>query len=169
MNLWKTFPLICGYERVGRDQVRLYVDGPTPTPSFDRERGVRSALFHLYAGRDAEAVLAWLARNKSWQCMRVPPPLTPGLGVRAVLVAADWHGGEATALFRFARTRVIANDDHRRRLRREVRLLIQTVIENPVRDGELQDLQAVEDVANVAEPGVEVVTAEEVVTAFFGA
>lgn len=75
MNIWDIFPLIVGYERVG-DQVRLYVDGPTPEPSFTRQRGVRTPLFHLYAGRDAEAVLAWLDRNRVWQCLRVPP-LTP--------------------------------------------------------------------------------------------
>jgi hypothetical protein len=48
MNLWELFPSICGYERIG-DQVRLYVDGPKPQPNFTRRRGVRTAVFRLYA------------------------------------------------------------------------------------------------------------------------
>jgi hypothetical protein len=89
MNLGEVFPLICGYERVGHDQVRLYVDGPMPVPSFTRERGMRTPLFHLYAGRDAEAILAWLDRNRAWQCLRVLQPYTPVQGVRAVLLASN--------------------------------------------------------------------------------
>lgn len=167
MDWWRVFPFVCGYERLG-DQVRLYLDGPTPAASFDRRQGVRTPLFRLYSGRDAESILAWLSANKAWQVLRVPPPFSAELGVRAVLVASEWHGGEGSALFRFARTRVIADEAHRRRLQREVCLLIGAVIENPVREGELQDLQAVEDVVNVAPVGVELVTAAEVLTGSFG-
>lgn len=167
MNFWAIFPTICGYERVG-DQVRLYVEGPNPEPRFDREMGTQTPLFHLYDGKDAEAILAWLARNRVWQCLRVPPPLTPELAVRAVLIAGDWHGGEGTALFRLARNRMIADSDHRLRLLRELHLLVQMVIENPVREGELEDLHAVEDVAHVAQVGVELCGTAEVVAAFFG-
>src|SRR4051812_42143270 len=124
MNLWAMFPLICGYERVARDQVRLYVEGPKPVPNFTRRQGVRTPLFHLYAGRDAEAVCAWLAKNRVWQCLRVPPPYTPEQGIRAVLLASNWHGGFGSAMLYLARTRMIADDAHRERLQFEVRLLI---------------------------------------------
>ena len=145
------------------------LDGPTPTASFDRQRGIRTQLFRLYGGGDAESIMAWLSANKAWQCLRVPPPLDKERCVRAVLVASEWHCGEGSALFKFARDRVIADDADRLRLQREVRLLIQCVIENPVKDGELQDLQAVEDVVNVAPLGVEVASTAEVVNAYFGA
>ncbi|MBY0456620.1 MAG: hypothetical protein K2V38_04730, partial [Gemmataceae bacterium] len=152
MNLWEIFPSICGYERIG-DQVRLYVDGPTPQHSFTRRRGVRTALFRLYAGRDAQDILAWLDRNRAWQVMRVSPPYSPELGIRAVLLATDWRGG--SAILGLARTRKIADDAHRERLRHEVRLLIEMVLENPVRDGEFGDLQDLEDAISAAPLGVE--------------
>ncbi len=168
MDLWAVMPTICGYEVVG-GQLRLYLAGPSPVPDFTRERGVRTPLFRLYGGRDAEEILAWLARNRAWQCLRVPPAFTREQGVRAVLAASEWHGGEGSGLCRLARTRVIADEAHRQRLQREVRLLIGSVIENPVRDGELQDLQTVEDVVNVAPVGVELATTGEVVTGYLGA
>lgn len=167
MNLWQVFPLIVGYERIG-DQVKLYVDGPTPQPSFNRRRGVRTPFFHLYAGRDAEAVLAWLDQNRAWQVMRVPPPYTPEQGVRAVLLASNWHGGFGSAMLRFARTRMIADDTQRERLQHEVRLLIGMVLENPVRAGEFEELQTLEDAINTAPLGVELATTAEVVDGFFG-
>lgn len=167
MKLWRVFPMICGYERVG-DQVRLYVEGPTPQPSFTRQRGVRTPLFHLYAGGDAETVLTWLDKNRAWQVLRVPPPFTLEHGVRAVLAASEWHCGEGSALALLARTRMIVSDDHRRRLQREVSLLIGSVLENPVRDGEFVELQDLEDAINTAPLRVELATIAEVVDGFFG-
>jgi len=167
MNLWDTFATVCGYEVVG-DQLRLYLDSPTPARSYTRERGVRSHLFRLLAADDARAALAWLDRNKAWQCLRVPPPLTPERAVRAVLLADNWHAGERSGLLRLARTRVVADDAHREELRREVRLLIGMVLENPVRSGELQELRLVEDVTNTAPLGVELCGTAQVVDAFFG-
>ena len=166
MNLWKLFPSICGYECVG-DHLRLYVDGPTPQHSFNRRRGVRTALFRLYAGRDAQDILAWLDRNRAWQVMRVPPPYSTELGVRAVLLATDWRGG--SAMLDLARSRKIADAAHRERLQREVRLLIEMVLDNPVRDGEFGELQELEDAINAAPLGVELATAAELVDGFFGA
>ena len=167
MNWWSVFPLVCGYECVG-DQVRLYVDGPTPTPSFTRQQGVRTSLFRLYSGHDAESILKWLAQNRVWQVLRVPPPFTPERGVRAVLAASEWYCGDGSALSRFARSRMIDSEDHRERLRREVSLLIGSVLENPVREGELQELQGIEDVINAAPTGVELASTAEVVNAYFG-
>ena len=165
MNLWKIFPSICGYERIG-DQVRLYVDGPTPQPNFTRRRGVRTALFRLHAGRDAEDILAWLDRNRAWQVMRVSPPYSPELGIRAVLLATDWRGG--SAMLDLARSRKIADAAHRERLQREVRLLIEMVLDNPVRDGEFGELQELEDAINAAPLGIELATAAELVDGFSG-
>lgn len=167
MNLWDIFPLIVGYERVG-DQVRLYVDGPTPEPSFTRRRGVRTPLFRLYSGQDAQDILAWLGQYRAWQVLRVPPPFSSEQGVRAVLLASNWHGGFGSAMFRLARTRMIADDAHRERLQFDVRLLIEMVLENPVRDGEFEELQTLEDAINTAPLGVELATTAEVVDGFFG-
>lgn len=167
MNWWSIFPFVAGYEFVG-DHVRLYIDWPTPTASFDRPRGERRPLFRLYAGRDADSIRTWLSQNKAWQCLRVPPPFTRERGVRAVLAASEWHSGGGSGLLRFARDRMIEDEAHRRRLQNEVRLLIHSVIENPVRQGELQELQAIEDVVHVAPAGVELVSVGEVIDAFFG-
>jgi hypothetical protein len=167
MNWWSVFPFVCGYECVG-DQVRLYVDGPTPTPSFSRQQGVRSPLFRLYSGQDAESILTWLAQNRVWQVLRVPPPFGSERGVRAILAASDWNCGEGSALSRFACSRMIDSEAHRERLRREVNLLIGSVLENPVRIGELQELQAIEDVVNAAPTGVELASTAELVNAYFG-
>jgi hypothetical protein len=167
MNWWSVFPFVCGYECVG-DQVRLYVDGPSPTLSFTRQQGVRTPLFRLYSGQDAESILKWLALNRAWQVLRVPPPFTPERGVRAILAASEWCCGEGSALALLARTRMIVSDDHRHRLQQEVSLLIGSILENPVRDGEFQELQGIEDVVNAAPTGVELATSAEVVDAYFG-
>lgn len=167
MKWANVFPYICGYERLG-DQIRLYVEGTTPQPNFGLSRGRRSSLFHLYGGADVESLLSWLARNRAWQALRVPPEYRTEWGVRAVLLASDWNSGEASGLFLFARTRAVNDDHHRERLQREVRWLISMVLENPVRDGEFSDLQFLEDVINAAPAGVELATPAQVVDGFFG-
>jgi hypothetical protein len=63
---------------------------------------------------------------------------------------------------------MIDSEAHRERLRREVNLLIGSVLENPVRIGELQELQAIEDVVNAAPTGVELASTAELVNAYFG-
>lgn len=167
MNLWSLFSVICGFEIIG-DRVRLYVDSPKPAPNFDRERGERSCLFYLFAGDDAVAVIDWLNKHRAFQVLRVAPPFTAKLGASALLAAADWHAGDGSALCLLARTRVIANDAHRDRLRREVRHLLSMVLENPVRGGDFEVLQTLEDGINAAPLGVELATAAEVVDQFFG-
>lgn len=168
MNWVNVLACSCGYERVG-EQVRVYVESAEPQPSFNRQRGARSALFHLYAGRDAEALLAWLARNRAWQSLRVAPEYRPEWGARAILLASDWNSGEASGLFRFATTRAIHDYSHRQQLQREVRLLLAMVLENPVREGEFEDLQFLEDVIDTAPVGSELATPSQVVDTFFGA
>jgi hypothetical protein len=168
MNLWSLFSVICGFEVIG-DRVRLYVNSPKPAPNFDRVRGERSCLFYLFAGDDATAIIDWLNKHRAWQVLRVPPPFTTKLGASALLAAADWHAGEGSALCLLAHTRVIADDAHRERLRREVRHLLSMVLENPVRDGEFETLRTLEDAINAAPLGVELATSAEVVNEFFGA
>jgi hypothetical protein len=168
MNFDAMFPFLSGYEHLG-DRTRLYVDGPKPTPRFDRVRGVRTPLFRLLAGEDAQAVRVWLASNRAWQCLRVPPAFCRERGIRAVLIADDWHSGDGTALNQLARTRRVAGLAHRERLQREVRWLIGSVLENPVRDGEFEELQLLEEVIHTAPLGVELATSGELVDTFFGA
>lgn len=167
MNPWELFPLIAGYECVN-GQLRLYVDSPRPELSFTRCRGTRTPLFRLYSGADAEEIMRWLAHNRVWQCLRIPPPHSRERGIRAVLLASDWHCGEASALFRLARTRHIRDEAHREQLQREVRFLIESVLEHPVREGELEELHLIEDLVHVAPTDVELATITEIVEMFFG-
>lgn len=66
------------------------------------------------------------------------------------------------------RSRKIADAAHRERLQREVRLLIEMVLDNPVRDGEFGELQELEDAINAAPLGIELATAAELVDGFSG-
>ncbi|MBY0460262.1 MAG: hypothetical protein K2V38_23345 [Gemmataceae bacterium] len=168
MNLDNLFMCATGYEKVAADQYRLYVDGPTPTPQFDRRVGERTHLFHLFAGIDAERVEAWLTTHRAWMCLRVPT-YDRAKGVRAVLAADRWRGGDGSALSDLGRDRIIRDEDHRRRLRAEVELLVGLVLENPVRAGELAELHDLQDAINAGPVGVELATAAELVEAFFGA
>ncbi len=166
MDWLEVFLCACGYEQLG-DQIRVYVDGPTPAPSVARFSGVRTQLFRLFAGMEAESIRRWLARNRAWQCLRVSPPFSTELGARALLLASDWHSGEGSAMYGLARTRTIRDEAHRQRLQREARCLIGSVLENPVRDGEFEELQLLEDVVNTAPAGKELATTAEVVDAYF--
>ncbi len=158
---------LCGYERVGDDRYRLYVEGPVRRPSTNRRFGAKTPFFFLYAGEDAERFGAWLARNRVWMCLRVPT-YDREKGVRAVLVADRWRGGDGSAIAGFGCDRVIRDEGHRNRLRHEVELLVGMVLENPVRDGELEELHELQDVVNAGPVGVKLATAAEVVAAHFG-
>jgi hypothetical protein len=127
MALWQLFPTISGYEWVD-GRLRLYVDGPNPKASFTRDRGVRTVLFHLYDGTEAEAVKVWLDVNRAWQCMRVPPSFSRERAARGILIAGDWHGGTASAVYLLSRTRIIPDEVHRERLLREVLATIHSVL-----------------------------------------
>ncbi|MCZ2343418.1 MAG: hypothetical protein LC104_16740 [Bacteroidales bacterium] len=153
------FSWIAGYEDTGH-AIRLYVEWPTPQPSFFRPHGVRTSLFRLCCGEDADAVRAWLSRNKAFQCLRVPT-YSREKGVRAVQTALSWHSGPGSALFDLALVRAIRDEEHRRRLQAEVRTLVSSVIENPDHSHALFRLHDLEDVANVGPVGVELATTEE--------
>ena len=76
MNIDLLLMTCCGFEDDGR-QIRFFLDSPTPELSLTRERGVRTSLFHLCAGADADAVRDYLARHRCWDVMRVLPAYTP--------------------------------------------------------------------------------------------
>ncbi|VTT96344.1 unnamed protein product [Gemmataceae bacterium] len=168
MELDTLFMYVSGYERVADDLYRLYVDGPVPTPQLNRRVGERTHLFHLFAGPDAERIEAWLASHRAWQCLRVPT-YTREKGVRAVLAADRWRGGDGSALSDLGRDRTIRDEAHRRRIRHEVELLIGMVLENPVRPGELEQLHDILDTVNAGPVGVELATGAEVIDVYFGA
>ena len=153
--------MCCGYEDFG-NELRLYLDSPMPKPSISRERGVRTKLFHLFAGEDAEAIRSWLARNKAWQVLRVPQDYTTDRGIRAIRIAYQWRSGKGSPFYLFASTRRIHGQEHRDRLRAEVRGCIGAVIENPVHRHELTDLQLLKEVIDTAPMNVQLATFQEV-------
>lgn len=167
MDLDNLFMCATGYEQVAADQYRLYVDGPTPTPQLRRRVGERTPLFHIFADTDAKRVEVWLTTHRAWMCLRVPT-YDRAKGVRAVLAADRWRGGDGSALSDLGRDRIIRDEAHRARLRAEVELLVGMVLENPVRAGELEELHDLQDAINAGPVGVELATAAELVEAFFG-
>jgi hypothetical protein len=146
----------CGIEDDG-ESVRVYVDGPTPEPSYTRDRGIRSDLFHLFSGEDAATIRGWLRQNRAWDCLRVPSGYTRDRGVRAIQVAFEWHSGGGSPLYQFASTRRVHDDAHRERAYREVGFCIRSVIENPVGGHEYADLRLLAEVILTAPLGVELV------------
>lgn len=151
----------CGFEDDG-EHVRVYVDCPRPAVSFTRDRGVRTPLFHLLAGEEADAFRRWLSQNRAWECLRVPPAYTRDRGVRAIRIAFDWHSGGGSPLYQFASTRSIRDEAHRERAYRDVGHCITSVIENPVSENEYADLRLLAEVILTAPAGVELATAAEV-------
>jgi hypothetical protein len=161
MDVQQLFLVACGYEDTG-EEIRVFLDSPTPEPSVSRKRGQRASLFHLFAGEQAEAIREWLSRHKAWQVLRVPPDYTKQRGIAALRVAHSWSGGSASPLFEFASTRRIDGEEHRERLRAEVEALIGSLIENPVNPHDFPDLQLVEDVVNTAPLNAEPASFREV-------
>jgi hypothetical protein len=62
----------CGFEEEG-ENFKFFVAGPKPGPSTSREQGVRTSLFHLFSGEDAEAIRHYLQTHPAWEARRVPP------------------------------------------------------------------------------------------------
>lgn len=152
MDIDRLLATCCGFEDDGRE-VRFYLDSPTPEASFTRERGVRSYLFHLFAGDDARKFREHLARHRCWDVMRVPPEYTPARGAAAVRVAGRWHAGPHSPLFLFAADRRVRNEGHRDELRRAVSYLIASVLENPTDDRHYADLTLLRQVVETAPVG----------------
>jgi hypothetical protein len=161
MDVQQLFLVACGYEDTG-DEIRVFLDSPTPEPSVSRKRGQRASLFHLFAGDEADAIRQWLSTRKAWHILRVLPPFTKDRGIAAIRIARSWCGGPASPFFTLVSNRRIDGEEHRDELRREVNLLIGSVIENPTNPHEYADLQLVEDVVNTAPLNVELATFREV-------
>jgi hypothetical protein len=150
-----------GFQEDG-ENFKFYVTGPNPEPSFDRERGVRTSLFHLVSGEDAVAVRRFLTTHRCWEVMRVPPAYTRERGIAAIRVAGHWHSGQRSPLYLFASTRTIHGDGHREQLRREVNALVGSVLENPVSESEFPALTLLREIVNTAPLNVELCTAREI-------
>ena len=149
-----------GFEDNG-EHVRFYLDGPTPVPSVTRDRPVRTALFHMTCGADAERFREYLARHRCWAVMRVPQPYTPERGAVAVEVARRWHAGPHSPLYLFAADRRIRDEEHRGQLRRVVAHLIASVLENPVNDRDDPDLDLLRQVVETAPVGTDLGTVND--------
>lgn len=130
MNVEQLLLVCCGFEDDG-ENFKFYLDSPNPQPSLDREQGVRTSLFRLFSGEDAEAIRRYLATRRAWDVLRVPPDYTRERGIAALKVAVQWHSGSGSPLYAFASTRRIQGDKHREQLRREINALIGDVLENP--------------------------------------
>jgi hypothetical protein len=160
MDIDRLFVLACGYEDNGQE-FRLFLEGPHPKPSFSRDRPQKTNLFFMFAGQEADAIRKWLSTRKAWQVLRVPP-LTKDRGIAAIRIARSWCSGPASPFFTFVSNRRIDGEDHRDELRREVNLLIGSIIENPVHPHEYADLSLLREVIESALVNVELATFREV-------
>lgn len=161
MDVERLFPICCGYEDNGQE-FRLFLEGPNPKPSFSRDRPRKTNLFFLFAGEEADAIRKWLSTRKAWQVLRVPPPFSKDRGIVALRIARSWCSGPASPFFAFVSNRRIDADNHRDDLRREVNLLIGSIIENPVHPQEYADLSLLREVIESAPVNVELATFREV-------
>jgi hypothetical protein len=163
MNIDLLLMTCCGFEDNG-EHIRFYLDSPTPEPSLTRERGVRSELFHLFGGDEAQAIREYLARHpyRCWDVLRVAPEFTRDRGIAAVRVAARWHSGRFSPLYIFAAERCIRDEEHREQLRRATKYLIGSVLENPVNENDYPDLDLLRQVIETAPLDTELCTAAEV-------
>jgi hypothetical protein len=161
MQVEQLLLLCCGFEDDGRD-VRLYLDSPDPQPSFTRESGVRTPLFHLFVGEDAEAIRRYLVAHRAWEVLRVPQAYSRERGTAAVRIAWRWHAGEGCPVHEFASARTVHGERHRERLWRRVNALIASVLENPVGPGEFEELALLREVVLTAPSDTELATPQEV-------
>jgi hypothetical protein len=161
MDIDRLFVLACGFEDDGKE-FRLFLEGPNPKPSFDRDRPRKTNLFFLFAGEEADAIRKWLSNKKAWHVLRVPQPYTKARGIAAIRIARSWCSGPASPFFAFVSNRRIDGEDHRDELRREVNLLVGSIIENPVHPHEYADLTLLREVIESAPVNVELATFREV-------
>lgn len=160
MDIDRLFSICCGYADDGKE-LRLFLEGPNPTPSFDRDRPKRTNLFYLFVGDEADAIRAWLSTRKAWHILKVPQPYCKERGIAAIRIARSWSGGPDSPLFLLASTRRVDGEGHRDRLRIEVGAIIGDVIENPVHD-EYADLLLLRELIESAPVNVELATIREV-------
>jgi hypothetical protein len=160
MDIDRLFVLACGFEDDGRE-FRLFLEGPNPTPSFDRDRPRKTNLFFLIVGEEADAIRKWLSTRKAWHVLRVPLPYTKDRGIAAIRIARCWCRGPASPLFTFVSDRRIDGEEHRDDLRCEVNLLVGDAIENPV-GNQYADLTLLREVIESAPVNIELATFREV-------
>ena len=161
MRVEELLLLCCGIEDDGQC-VKLYLDSPQPELSVSREQGIRTQLFHLFSGDDAETIRNYLATRRAWDVLRVAPEYSKERGIAALRIASQWHSGQWSPLYSFASTRRIHGEKHREQLRHEVNVLIGSVLENPVHPHEYADLSLLRDVIATAPLDTELATAREV-------
>lgn len=161
MDIERLFLICCGFEDDGQE-IRLFLEGPNPSPNYDRAEGKRSNLFYLFSSHEAEAIRAWLSTRKAWHVLRVPPPYTKEGGIEALRIARSWATGRGSPLLQLASERRIRGEEHRADLRAEVNALIGDVIENPVHRHEYTDLSLLREIIATAPLNVELATAREV-------
>jgi hypothetical protein len=70
-DIERLFLIACGYEDNGQE-VRLFLEGPNPTPTRDRLQGRRSNLFYLFSHDEAEAIRCYVSAHPEWEKLRVP-------------------------------------------------------------------------------------------------
>jgi hypothetical protein len=160
MDIDRLFLICCGYEDNGKE-LRMFLEGPNPKPSFDRDRPRRTNLFYLIVDTEAEAIRKWLSNKKAWHVLRVPPPFSKDRGIVAIRIARSWCSGPASPFFTFVSNRRIDGEEHRDELRHEVNLLVGDAIENPVHN-EYADLTLLREVIESAPVNVELATFREV-------
>jgi hypothetical protein len=161
MQVERLFLLCCGFEDDGKE-VKVYLDSPDPQPSISREHGVRTPLFHLFVDEDADAIRRFVSEHRTWELLRVPQAFTRERGVCAVRIAWHWHSGKGCPIYEFASTRTIHGERHREQLRQRVNALIGSVIENPVRPGEYEELVLLREVIVTAPLDSDLASAREV-------
>lgn len=160
MDIDRLLLICCGFEDNGKE-FRLFLEGPNPRPSFDRDRPKKTNLFYLFVDDEAEAIREWLSTRKAWQILKVPPPYTKNRGVTAIHFARSWCSGPASPFFTFVSNRRIDGEGHRDELRREVNIVIGGAIENPVHN-EYAELSLLREVIESAPVNVELATFREV-------
>ena len=70
-DIERLFLIACGYEDSGHE-VRLFLEGPNPTPTRDRQQSRRSNLFYLFSDDEAEAIRRYVTAHPEWERLRVP-------------------------------------------------------------------------------------------------
>jgi hypothetical protein len=70
-DIERLFLIACGFEDDGQE-FRLFLEGPNPLPSVHRHRGVRTNLFYLFPGDEAEAIRRYVTEHPEWERLRVP-------------------------------------------------------------------------------------------------
>ncbi|MGH7072232.1 MAG: hypothetical protein ACREFO_19780 [Acetobacteraceae bacterium] len=161
MQVERLFLLCCGFEDDG-NEVKVYLESPDPQPSISRQQGVRTPLFHLFVGEDAEAIRRFVSQYRTWDLLRVPQAFTRERGVQAVRIAWHWHCGKGCPIYELASTRTIHGERHREQLRQKVNALIAEVIENPVRPGEYEELVLLREVIVTAPLDTELAASSDI-------